>query len=80
MTRLAVHFAVLNIAFAALLTAHIHLLVGLLRRPPRWRAAVAFLIPPLAPWWGWRARMLASTGIWLFSAVAYILALAPALR
>ena len=47
----------LIVAFALLVTAHVAITYGLAWRPPRWRAAAAFVIAPLAPYWAWRERM-----------------------
>jgi hypothetical protein len=60
------------IAFATLITAHVALLVGLAARPPRWRAAAAVLVAPLAPFWGFRAKMPVRATVWLASAAAYV--------
>jgi hypothetical protein len=61
----------LVVAFATLVTAHVTLVVGLLGRPPRWRALVAAVVAPLAPVWGMRAAMPVRAVIWVASAVAY---------
>lgn len=58
-------------AFALLVTAHLMLLAGLAARPPRWRAVVALVAPPLAPWWGRQAGMRRRTAAWLAGALAY---------
>jgi hypothetical protein len=73
-------FLVLVGAFAVLLTAHITLSVGLLRRAPRWHALVAFFVAPLAPWWGWRAHMRFRGAVWIAAATVYALALTVSLR
>ena len=49
----------LAVSFVAWLVAHAALVVGLARRAPRWRAAVALVVPPLAPAWGWSMRVRA---------------------
>jgi hypothetical protein len=72
-------FAVLVVAFAAWTTAHGMLVLGLLRRPRPWRAPVALLLPPLAPFWGWRHKMRWRAGLWLVAAAVYGVALARAL-
>ena len=72
--------AVLLLAFATLVTAHVTLSVGLALRAPRWRALVAFCVPPLAPYWGFRAGMPVRAIAWIVSAAAYAIALARALR
>jgi hypothetical protein len=78
MTRDIVVLAVLLGAFATLVTAHVTLALGLARRVPRWRAPVAFVVPPLAPWWGWQTNMRVRAGIWIVAAVVYAIALAAA--
>jgi hypothetical protein len=73
-TRDIVAVALMVCAFATLVTAHVTLALGLARRLPRWRAAVAFVVPPLAPWWGWQSRMRIRAGVWIAAAVAYAMA------
>jgi hypothetical protein len=68
------------VAFAALVTAHVALGVELARRGPHWRAALAILAFPLAPWWGWRHRMRIRSVAWVVAAVVYAAALVLALR
>ena len=62
----------LVLAFAVLVTAHVALLVGLLLRRPRWRAAAALVVPPLAPFWGLEARMRLRSYLWLGALVVYV--------
>ena len=80
MTRDAVALALLVLAFATLVTAHVALAAGLSARAPRWRGAVALVVPPLAPWWGWRTRLRARTALWMTAAAIYLALLAFALR
>ncbi len=80
MTRDRIELGLLVIAFATLLTTHVALTIGLARRAPRWRALVAFLVPPLAPWWGWQERMRARGVLWIAAAVLYALMLTLASR
>ena len=61
-------------AFGMLDTAHVALFVALLRRPPRWRAIVALVVPPLAPFWGWEARQRFASAVWVFALLVYGLA------
>jgi hypothetical protein len=77
-TRDRVELAVLVLAYAALLTTHVALTIGLARRPPRWRALVAFFAFPLAPWWGWQAKMRVRAAVWVAGAVLYGVMLAVA--
>jgi hypothetical protein len=74
MTRDECLMAVVVLSFATLVTAHVTLVFGLARRAPRWRAAVAALVAPLAPFWGIKARMLVRAGLWIASAVVYLVA------
>jgi hypothetical protein len=64
-------FGSLIVAFAALCVAHLSLVLGLARQPPRWRALVALVIVPLAPFWGRRERMHTRVVAWVVSACAY---------
>jgi hypothetical protein len=63
--------AALVIAFATLVTAHGMLVVGLLARKPLWRAPVALLVAPLAPYWGYEQGMKRRAVTWVVAAVAY---------
>ena len=40
-------------------------------RDPRWRALLAFFVPPLAPYWALRSGMSARAAIWIGSVVVY---------
>jgi hypothetical protein len=62
----------LVLAFAALVTAHLTLVIGLAGRPPRWRAAVALVAPPLAPYWGAKEHFRIRSIAWIASAVFYL--------
>ncbi|HEY8090371.1 MAG TPA: hypothetical protein VIF09_21065 [Polyangiaceae bacterium] len=63
--------AVPVVAFATLVTVHITLAMGLTRRLPRWRGVVALFVAPLAPWWGWKARMRLRAACWIMAALVY---------
>jgi hypothetical protein len=69
----------LVLAFAALVTAHVTIVAGLLARRPRWRAPVALVVAPLAPYWAWQA-MRARALVWVAAAAAYVVALLLAMR
>jgi hypothetical protein len=71
MTRDECVVAGVVLAFAFLVTAHVALVIGLAARAPRWRAAVAALFAPLAPFWGLRAGMPVRAAAWMASAAAY---------
>jgi hypothetical protein len=64
----------LVIAFALFITAHVAIVYGLARRPPRSRALVAFLVAPLAPYWAWREHMRVRAGVWTAALVLYVVA------
>ena len=61
----------LLLAFATLITVHIGIVFGLSQRHPRWRAALALFVPPLAPYWALRAGMVVRGGIWIGSVILY---------
>lgn len=63
--------AVLLLAFATLVTAHVVLAASIARRKPWWRGAVALVVVPLAPWWGWREGMRGRSTLWIAAALVY---------
>lgn len=73
-------FPTLVVAFATLVTVHVALTMGLACRASRWRALLAFIVAPLAPWWGWQAQMRIRGALWVAAAVAYGVALGFSLR
>lgn len=62
------------LSFATLVTAHVALAAGLAARGPWWRAPVAFVIAPLAPYWGYRERMRARAVTWGAALAVYVAA------
>lgn len=58
-------------SFALLLTSHIAIVAGLLARRPRFRAPVAFLIAPLAPYWAYREGLRTRAFVWVIGALGY---------
>lgn len=56
--------------------AHVTLVVSLARARERRRAAFALLVPPLAPYWGWRAGMRATVVVWTAALALYALGVA----
>jgi hypothetical protein len=70
-TRDVALLSVLLVAFAALVTAHVTIAAGLLRRPRRWHALVAFVVAPLAPYYALRAHMRFRAFAWLGALVVY---------
>jgi hypothetical protein len=68
----------LAFAFAVFLVAHVALVLGLARRRFGWRAALAFAIPPLAPWWGWAEGMRVRAIVWGAALAVYAFGAAAA--
>jgi hypothetical protein len=80
MARDAIVLISLVVAVASLVTAHVMLAFGLARRSYGWRALLAFILVPLAPWWGWREKMRVRSVLWLAAAITYVVTLPLALR
>ncbi|GAC1352860.1 MAG: hypothetical protein NVS3B20_14460 [Polyangiales bacterium] len=71
MDRNLIIYIVLCVAFAAWCTVHVALSVGLLRRRPRWRGPVGFLVLPLAPVFGLIEKLRIRSALWLLFAAIY---------
>jgi hypothetical protein len=69
--RDALLFGGIVVAFATLVTAHVAIVWSLAKLHPRWRALVAFVVPPLAPYWALRSGMVVRGGIWIGSVILY---------
>lgn len=67
--------ALLVLAFAWLVTVHVTIVFGLAKRSPRWRAAVAFVVPVLAPYWAYREQMRVRAGMWVGGVAVYLVAM-----
>jgi hypothetical protein len=62
----------LAIVLGAFVAAHGALVAGLARGGrTRWRAPLALIVPPLAPWWGYRAGMRLRALAWAAALVLY---------
>jgi hypothetical protein len=61
----------LLLAFATLVTVHVAITFGLAQQSPRWRALLAFFIPPLAPYWALRLGMTLRGTIWVAAVLVY---------
>lgn len=72
--------ALLLLAFAFAATMHVVIALALARHAPRWHALAAFVVPPLAPYWAWRANMRRRATVWTVALVLYLVALALASR
>ncbi len=60
-----------SLSLALLVTAHVALVAALARRAPRWHAALALLVPPLAVFWGVRENRRRWCGVWVLALVLY---------
>jgi hypothetical protein len=68
-------FALLGLLSTAVglhLVAHVTLVIGLLKREPWWHGLVALLVPPLAPYWGYEARLRKRVTLWLVTLAVYV--------
>lgn len=68
----------LLVSFASLATVHVAIVYSLVAKRQGWRAAVAALVPPLAPWLAIRQGMRVRGALWLGWAVLYAVSLALA--
>ena len=64
----------LNLAFALLVTVHVVIVFGLVRRRPWWRGPVSLALLPFAPYWAWRECMRVRASLWVGALVVYVLA------
>ena len=71
MNRDVTVLAITIAGFALLVTAHVVIAAGLLARTPRWRAALALIIAPLAPILALRARMFVRAATWIVALALY---------
>jgi hypothetical protein len=51
--------------------AHLALLGALVVRTPRYRALVAFAVPPLAPYWAWQGGAKGRVYVWGVALTVY---------
>ena len=68
----------LSASLGLLLASHVALCVGLAELRPWHRSLVAFVVPPLAPFWGYTGKLHTRALIWLVSLVAHIACLLAA--
>jgi hypothetical protein len=64
--------ALIGAAVGLNLVAHVTLVIGLLRRDPWWRGLVALVVPPLAPYWGYEAKLRRRVTLWVLSLAVYL--------
>lgn len=65
-------------ALAVFVAAHVALVAGLARRRVWGRAVVAMVVPPLAPFWGYREGLRTATIAWCAALVVYAVGVAAA--
>jgi hypothetical protein len=75
--RLALPWLLL-VAFTTHVGAHVAIVVALARRREWRRAVAALLIPPLAPFWAWHAKMRALAYAWVAALAFFALGVAAA--
>ncbi len=54
------------------LVAHVTLVIGLARRQPWWRGLVGLVVPPLAAYWGYEAKLRRRVTLWVVTLVVYL--------
>jgi hypothetical protein len=69
---------VLVITAGVILSTHVSLSVGLARRGPWHRGLVAFLIPPLAPFWGYSGKLHTRSLVWIIAVTVHLACLTAA--
>jgi len=62
----------ISVAIGLHLVAHVTLVIGLLRREPWWHGLVAFVVPPLAPYWGYEAKLRGRVTLWVLTLALYL--------
>ncbi|HET9958226.1 MAG TPA: hypothetical protein VFQ61_27215 [Polyangiaceae bacterium] len=66
-------------SFGAWVATHVALALWLFRQKPRFRAGLALILPPLAPYWGLRGGLrgpaLRLSLLWLISGFTYLISL-----
>ena len=64
--------ALISVAVGLHLVAHVTLVIGLLRRDPWWHGLVALVVPPLAAYWGYEARLRGRVTLWVLTLAVYL--------
>jgi hypothetical protein len=65
-------------ALGVFVAAHVALVVALARRRAWKHALLALVVPPLAPWWGYRAGLRVATIAWCAALALYAVGVAVA--
>jgi len=64
--------ALISAAVGLNLVAHVTLVIGLLRRGPWWHGLLALLVPPLAAYWGYEAKLRGRVTLWVATLAVYL--------
>jgi hypothetical protein len=64
--------ALISVAVGLHLVAHVTLVIGLLRKDPWWHGLVALVVPPLAPYWGYEAKLRGRVTLWVATLAVYL--------
>jgi hypothetical protein len=64
--------ALISASVGLFVVAHVTLVIGLTARGPWWRGLVAFLVPPLAAFWGYEAKLRGRVTLWVATLVVYL--------
>lgn len=64
--------ALISVAVGLHVVAHVTLVIGLLRREPWWRGLVALVVTPLAPYWGYEAKLTGRVTLWIGTFAVYL--------
>jgi hypothetical protein len=65
--------------FLGCIAAHAALVAAIVKAE-RWRAALAFFVPPLAVWWAWGRGVRWRVWIWVGAVAAYAIVVTVAAR
>jgi hypothetical protein len=68
----------LVISAGVLLSTHVSLSVSLARLGPWHRGLVAFVVPPLAPFWGYHGKLHARSLLWIIAVTVHAVCLTAA--
>ena len=68
----------LVVSAGVLLSTHVSLSVGLARKGPWQRGLIAFVVPPLVPFWGYHGKLHTRSLIWIIAVTIHIACLTAA--
>ncbi|HEX3778001.1 MAG TPA: hypothetical protein VHV51_26220 [Polyangiaceae bacterium] len=69
---------VLVLSAGVLLSTHVSLSVELARLGPWYRGLLAFVLPPLAPFWGYHGKLHTRSLIWIIAVTIHVACLTAA--